>query len=235
MIVKELIQRVQSLYSKGVHSDDTRLTSRHIYNKLLTVRSRLISLQAKKKQKLNQWSFQTIDCIELVSDYDYDCPCIEIGCKILRSKYPLPKPLTDLNSHLIQSVSSIDGNITFTETQFNNKKWKKGSRYAKDSPEYYIKNGYIYIIGIRKVKVISITGLFEDPFEVSKYPSYCGNKEEEQCLSPLDMDFPIDAELIEPLIEISVQELVGVFKQMQQDKDNNSRDDSVSLPKDEQV
>ena len=42
MTVGDLIQRVQSLYSKGVESDDSRLTRRHIYNKLLSVRSTLI-------------------------------------------------------------------------------------------------------------------------------------------------------------------------------------------------
>ena len=41
MLVKELVQRIQSLYSKGVQSDDTRLSSPHIYNKLITVRSKL--------------------------------------------------------------------------------------------------------------------------------------------------------------------------------------------------
>ena len=49
MKIGEIIQRIQSLYSKGVESDDTRLMSRHIYNKLLTVRARLISQDAKKK------------------------------------------------------------------------------------------------------------------------------------------------------------------------------------------
>ena len=50
MKTEELIQRVQSLYSKGVQSDDSRLTSRHIYNKLTTVRAKLVTEEAKKNQ-----------------------------------------------------------------------------------------------------------------------------------------------------------------------------------------
>ena len=54
MEVGKIVQRIQSLYSKGVESDDTRLMSRHIYNKLLTVRARLISQDAKRnKEYLN--------------------------------------------------------------------------------------------------------------------------------------------------------------------------------------
>ena len=39
MIIGDIIQRIQSLYSKGVQSDDTRLKSRHIYNVLITNRN----------------------------------------------------------------------------------------------------------------------------------------------------------------------------------------------------
>ena len=75
MKIGEIVQRVQSLYSKGVHSDDSRLSARHIYNKLLTVRARLISQEAKKKQKISQWNYQTISCIELIKVPAHECPC----------------------------------------------------------------------------------------------------------------------------------------------------------------
>jgi len=92
MLIKEIIQRIQSLYSKGVQSDDTRLTDRHIYNKMVTVRSKLVSQEAKKKQKINQWSYQTLSCVELIKAQPNECPCIAPpGCEILRSKYPIPK------------------------------------------------------------------------------------------------------------------------------------------------
>ena len=54
MKIGEIVTRVQSLYSKGVASDDSRLSNRLIYNKMLTVRSRLIVEQAKKKQRISR-------------------------------------------------------------------------------------------------------------------------------------------------------------------------------------
>ena len=42
MILRDIIQRVLSLYNKGLQSDDNRLKPRHIYNKLITVRSLLL-------------------------------------------------------------------------------------------------------------------------------------------------------------------------------------------------
>ena len=49
----EIIQRIQSMYSKGVESDDSRLRPRHIYNKLLTTTAKLYQQQKNKKQKIN--------------------------------------------------------------------------------------------------------------------------------------------------------------------------------------
>ena len=131
MKVEELIQRVLSAYNKGVQSDDNRLTPRHIYSTILSVRSKLLSEESEKKQKVNQWNYQTLPCVELIKTYPNECPCIPpIGCMILKSKYKLPRPLTNYDSHLIQSVSSLDGSIMFSETSWNEKKYKKGNKYT---------------------------------------------------------------------------------------------------------
>ena len=50
----EIIQRVQSMYSKGVESDDSRLRARHIYNKLLTTTAKLYQQQKNKKQRIKR-------------------------------------------------------------------------------------------------------------------------------------------------------------------------------------
>ena len=120
MIVKELIQRVQALYSKGVKSDDSRLSSRHIYNKLLSVRARLISQEAKKKQRISQWNYQTIPCIKMIEVPAHDCPCLPpIGCKILRSEHKIPSPLSGLSGDLIDWVRTIDKHIKIDMISIN--------------------------------------------------------------------------------------------------------------------
>ena len=74
MKIGEIVTRIQSLYSKGVASDDSRLSNRLIYNKMLTVRSRLVVEQAKKKQRISRWNYQTISCIELIEVSTADLP-----------------------------------------------------------------------------------------------------------------------------------------------------------------
>ena len=118
MKIKELIQRIQSTYSKGVQSDDSRLTNRHIYNKLLTTRALLLSREVNKKRKLSAWNYSTLPCVEIVEiTSNEECPCIpDVGCSVYRSKHKLPKPIVSLSSHMIKGVYSTDAqrSIKFT-------------------------------------------------------------------------------------------------------------------------
>jgi len=227
MLIGEIIQRVQSLYSKGVQSDDSRLSSRHIYNKLVTVRTKLLSQKAAKKQKISQWSYQTIPCAELVPTLPYESTYLPaIGCQILKTKYPLPKTLTDLNSHIIQSVTSVDGEVIYSEIGWSERKYKKANKYTSRKPDFVIRDNYLFVTHKNGPKVITITGLFEDPIEAENYPSYCPTTSEENpdCINILDKRFPMEDELIDTLIEISVNELVVLFSKGTEDLTNNAED-----------
>lgn len=232
MILREFIQRIQSLYSKGVQSDDTALSSRHIYNKLLTVWGKLLVQEANKKKKLSQWNFQTLNCVELIKAPAHECPCLPpAGCEILRTKYRIPKPLTDINKHLIQSVTTIDGGVIFSEMGWEEKKYRKGSKYTSHKPDYFLRDGYIYVTHEIGLKVISVTGIFENPLKAYSYPTLCGDCETCQCDSPLDMEFPAEPGMCDTIIEMASLELIDKFMQMQQDLTNNTLDNTAETSK----
>lgn len=232
MTTGEVIQRIQSLYSKGVASDETRLMSRHIYNKLLTVRSRLISQEAKKKQEISQWNYQLLPCVELEVVPEHLCPCIPpTSCSILRSKYKLPKPLSGLSGTLINSVSTIGmiNRVKLDEIKINAVKFLKGNKYTSRKINYFIQDGYIYVIATNSLKVISVVGLFEDPIEVSNFKNLCSQEDCKDCGKCKDYSeeiFPIDSDMIDTMIELSLTELLQIFSQGSEDKTNNSSDNT---------
>lgn len=231
MLLGELIQRVQSLYSKGVQSQSTRLRNRHIYSKLLTVRSKLISQEYKKKQRISSFNFQTLPCVELVKVPAHDCPCVPpAGCTVVRSKHKLPRPLSGLNGHIITSVSSIDRKIKIDEVNINELKYLKGNKYTTKRANYFIHNDYLYLTIPTKIQVVSVTGLFEDPIEVKYYPSYC-SRPNKDCIDYLNTDFPIDMDMVDTLIEMSLNELISTFSQGIEDTTTNSRDSHIQQSK----
>lgn len=228
MKIGEIIQRVQSAYSKGVQSDDSRLMNRHIYNKLLTVRARLISQDARKKQRISQWNYQVIPCVELIKVPDHECPCIPLaGCEILRSRYKLPKPISGLSGTLIQSVTSIDRSKKISEISINAISAQKGNKYAFKTIDYFIENEYLYISTPKSaIGVVRVVGLFEDPIETKKFKSFCGEcKECEDCVDYQEEEFPIDNDSIDAMVELALNELVILFGQSVQDNRNNTNDD----------
>lgn len=233
MKIGEAISRVQSLYSRGVKSDDSRLYSAHIYSKLISIRSLLLNQKYSKKQRISYSSYQLLACIEMVKVKPGDCPCIpSLGCKVLRTPFPLPLPINSLDGEIIQSVSSIEGSIEFSKSSWEEQKYKKGRKYTSNKPEYFIRDNYLYIsVKGSSPEVISITGLFRDPLEVLDYPGLCSDCEDCNCDSFFEQEFPIDSDLEDALIQMSSEELVNMFLNIPADNNNNSSDDLASNSK----
>lgn len=229
MILREFIQRVQSLYGKGLQSVSSRLTPRHIYSAMLTGRSVLIRQQVNKGQAISEWNYQNLPCVELITAPIHECPCVPVqGCKILRSKFKLPKPITGLEKSLIKSITSLDGLIKFDEESYENVKYSIGNKYTANKPSYYIHNGYLYITVLTILKVVPVRGLFEDYLEAAAFANLCGNCENCECNDILDTEIPIDGHLIRPLLQLTYDELIVMFKQMTEDRNNNTKDDTAS-------
>lgn len=227
MVLGEVIQRVQSLYSKGVQSRSTRLTPRHIYSALLSSRSIILQQQASKKQKPTQWSYQVLPCVELTSVPLHECPCVPpSGCDVLRTKYQLPTPVNGLDKYLIQSVTSLDGSIKFDPTRFDTSKYSTGAKFTSKNSKFYIKNQYGFITIKKLLSGLTIIGLFDDIIEAKQFPSVCGDCAECECEDIMDMEFPIDGNLIRPLLQLAYEELISMMKQIKEDKTNNASDDT---------
>lgn len=221
MQLGELIQRVQSLYSSGIHSDDSRLTSRHIYNKLVSVRSAIIAPSIRSITENTSGAEQYIDCVELIEAKDSDCyDCNETDdCDILMSKHPMP---VTFNKGQFKHVSSLDGNIVYSYTNHVQKRFKRFRKHTSNRPTYYIRNNFLFTDYMLGPRVIGVEGVFESPIDAYMYPSAC---DENRCLDVYEMEFPIAATKLETLVERAAVELVQEFSLGKEDVKNNSSDE----------
>lgn len=226
MFIKEVIERIQSLYSKGVSSDESRLSDRHVYNKVLSVRMQLLSQQLKKKQRISDWNYTILPCVELIKVPNHECPCLgNLGCDVYRTKFPIPRVLTDSNRHYIEFVMSVENGMRIEEVTRQGVLYLKGNKYTGTKPKFLFENGYLYFPMPKSPGIVKIKLLAEDPLEARKFPSLCADCVEcEDCTPYPDYPFDIDGDLIEPLIDICVQEIIGIFERRTEDTKNNSRD-----------
>jgi hypothetical protein len=222
MKIREAIDRVQSLYSKGAASDDTRLSSRHIYSKLKSARSFLLNRELNKNKKLSERNIEYLECIPLIKALPYECPCIPaLGCTILKTECKIPKFVSNKRGDYIISVNSIDGEYHFSPTTFEDKKYKAFNKYTKNAIDYFTKNDYLYVTSKELIPAITVAGIFDDTTDFN-CNSCC--EESTKCEDIRDKEFKVDSYLTEPIIELAFQELINQFSRIPEDLENDSKD-----------
>ena len=230
MLVREIIQRIQSANSRGVNSDDSRLTNRHIYNKINTVRAFLMGRLIRNRKAISSWNYYTLPCVEVIEvPTNEECPCIPpSGCTVFRTKHPIPKPFMDNMTHKIKNVTDLERNTNIDYIAVSQIKYLNGGKYTQSNVRYFLENGYMYFTHPMKLKSVRVSLIPEDILKAQVFPSYCEKETEESCFSILDTEYPIDSDLLELLIQMTYEELVTAFSQARQDLDNNSVDTAVN-------
>ena len=232
MLIRDLISRIKALYNKGAASDDSRLSNRHVYSKIRSTRSILIKREQDKKVKTNPWNIQVLNCIQLEVVDPSSCDCvISSGCKLLRSKCKLPKPIQSKLGTGVENVSTIDGSNVFSPTTWAKKRYKSGNKYTSDVSDYFIRDEYLYVTHNTLLTTIAVGGIFEDPYAVEEFNANgdcaCATYKDQPCVNPMDSQLALDEFLVEPLMQLCVQELIQVFAMMPEDKENDASSPNV--------
>lgn len=234
MINKEAIQRVLSVYTKGVHTRDTRLTKRHVYNKLLTVRNMLLEQKANKRQAISNEAYQVLPCVKMSLAPVSDCSCVPAflleNCKLYKSESKIPHILKSIHGILLRNITTIDGQVSLDYYNYANLRYLKGRKFGQEKPFVFIFNDYLYQIK-SEYELLQIEAVFIYPLEADKFKE-CDCDEFTDCESYQDKIFPIPSTLEEILIDISKNELIGLFQHGKVDIPN-SMDNSVTKQQEE--
>jgi len=223
MTIRESIQRVLSLYSKGVGSAASRLSRRHAWNKLITVRERVLTQQINKNQKISQWCYQRVPCVEMIDVPVIECPCVPpLGMYILRSKHKLPAVMASMDKQLFQGVMSLDGSVKYDESEWSSKKYKKGAKYTAAKVDYFVHGEYLWLTATKKPQKLTLSVLGADPIKWYQFGYCCDGQE---CLDFLSLEFPVEGGMFESIIELAAAELIDSFSKRKEDTAANSRDD----------
>lgn len=214
MLIGELISRTkEECYDKGVPSDDTRLRPRLVFNKLLTIRNVLLPQKADKNQLLAVSNYDTIiEDLVIVNS-----PIAGITSKLYRTKNKIPNILYKMSYPLIQTVQNLDINnpLYFTATTYDKARYVVAAKFTGNNKKYFLHDNYMYFIGVDcDLKSVSITAIFDTVLFDNK-----------QCKSYLEYEFPLQAELIESMIQLAQEGLIKVFYPTLYDNLNNAKDD----------
>lgn len=226
--IREYIYRVREKYEAGISTSYSSLSSRLIYETLIDKRASLLSQKANKNQPINGWCYQSIKGVELEKVRTHEIVAVPaFGEFILKSKYKIPEIVSYKNGLLLQSVSNILGTASFTQVNWSNYSYlSKGRKFSKNSPAFFIKDDFLFLVAKTPIELVTIHGVFKNPLEVQLFKTK--DCKIIICTPYQDYDFPMDGEKDEALIEMTVSVLAEIMKQLPQDNIINFKDDSTS-------
>jgi hypothetical protein len=214
----EHVYALKNIFSRGVSSDDFRLSNRLIAHFLQVARARLIEQKIDKYHFISEQSYQDW-CVELeVSSFHSCCDVPALECQVLRSTIAVPKFLNSRwGNHL--KVTDLVGNV-IPEINLTQRKY---SKYAivPQKTGWFMHNNHVYIINNSVIQKIILNALFNDPEQV--YDFNCSNNGEGTCADFMDTEFPVDSDLIDSLYKTALDLLAYSYK-FNLDTENNAKD-----------
>lgn len=223
MTIREIIERVEATLVRGLPSQVRGgfISHRWIYSVLKSMRSRILIQKAHKRQSISSWNKQTLNCIPLEAvPYD-ECFCYSSGnCLIKRTVIKIPDILIGLSDYLIESISNNGNKIDIVNK--NSVKYQTYSRFTSNKTVAFIDNGYIWLKNASYIDYITITAVFDDPISVIDTNNLfsCSEQIVDCCSDVKDNEFPIDNDLADTCIMMTIQEISMAFLK-QQDNDSN--------------
>lgn len=201
-------------------SDDSELSLDQVYFKIATVRAFLIRQDQSKGRSLSDNVLQTVGCLDISKVNASECCGITAPCEIYRSNIQIPRPIEIYQKDLITRVAGVDitgpswNPISLAQVQ-----WAGISKWTKGTVKWFVKDRYIYVLNNPGVQKISVTGVFEDPMDLSRIPN-CSSS---SCYNA-DNEYPISAHMIPQLKELVLEDLMKM-RQLGEDKegDNDSK------------
>ena len=201
MTLREHVYAVKNLLASGPPPDDFRYSNALIAHYLEITRGLLIERKADKYIPLSPQSFQSW-CVDLIkASYHNCCETPASTCQLLRSTNKIPKFLTTRFGDL-SKITDLNGNPLSKTTPTMQRLSEFSITNRDPKPGYFIHDNYLYIVANTSLAKVLMNNVFLTPSEVENYNCPASDT---TCPDPLDVDFPIDADLIAPMYEMSIK------------------------------
>jgi hypothetical protein len=211
----------------NINNSDSRFDTLYYTDLMNENRSLAMRNEYNKNREIDPNVQQTIPCEDLELVDPHNCPCsdIPIGCKILRTKNPIPNTI---ELHHKKTITSV-GPVIITAKRFSLIDYSRvpyigEGRTTAKTVYAFLYDNYIYVISkdpdVVLMKKIAIRGVFEDPTALRTFTNCAtGNL----CWTP-DSTYPINEWMWVYIKEQILQKLMPKL-QIPVDDNNNANDD----------
>lgn len=221
--INEHVSAIRGLIKQ--YTNETKFTHDALYFHLTQAAAIVNKRKAEKYEKLSEWNTPTF-CIGTEVTDKHPCECLEnVGCKMIRTKHKIPRPLMSKKRDLL-TVMTLD-HKTIPMIKPDMVKAYQLDIIKKDELFYFMQNEYIYIVnGTPKSgvpKALLIKGYWEDISDWSgiKLCDENGNETDDVCFDMDAHEFPMDQDLTYMAYDLVLQKL-NIPIQLRSDDTTNS-------------
>lgn len=226
LTLNHIISDIRNIASSGSNPIEFRIEDEQIAFWVNQTRAMLISQAIQKLQDISDTWVQVISCLEMEQVDDVDCCRVSSTCKIYRSIQQLPESIETFGDNFIIRVTLPSGEIISKSNVFKSN-YSKYNKYTSNKPEWFIKNGYLYIIHADILQYVTVYLIAEDPSELSSFTS-CDDL---PCFTN-DTDYPCSLKMASMITDIVLKTKVYPFLQLPTDNKNDASNSPESpLPK----
>lgn len=225
MIVASHISAIRTMIKE--FTDDTLYTDEFLANTLVSARNAIYNEELiKKGRNMSRFSYLSF-CTPLVLDTFQDCKCVpsNLGCKVVKTKFEMPKVLIDKVGSMMLYVYTINGDrIDFKK--FQDRRLLSSHPIVNRMMSYDVIDRHIVIFGNNNLSVIIVEAVWENPFQLYDI-SNCdasGNVLESPCWDPTTSEFPQES-ILDMLIYSTVLKMLGLKTEedMSENGQNNTK------------
>ena len=214
--------------NSGYQTDDSGWTDYAIIEHILTERSAEFYRIKDSKKDIASENYQTLPFVELQEVDAVDLGIQTNGCYVMKSINPLPRTIA------IESLTTIDGGQSISKVKWSEFRFKQSSRNRKtrESRFFAIKDEgdgeYLYVYNENFLKAVTLTALFEDPYQALIFPTNKGIDKYALC-NPWKTDIKIDRQVYDRVLKLSWSVLPQLKANAPVDTINDSSDNSKTI------
>lgn len=213
--------------STGYVVDELPWSDWFIIKTLQETRASVIKEALLRGEILSEQNVQTLPCIELTEVDRNECPCAPAsGCYWLRTDDVIPREIKLIS---VTGIVANGDNPRFTYMKWDRFQYIPKARLESTQKGFYYtlrttsdKDTRIYLYGSRFLQSIAISGIFEDPMATAAFPK-CGEKDIKAFCNPMDVNFYTDINLIERVIQLTIQKILPPRSTTQTDPRNDDQ------------
>jgi len=228
--VNELTYDVREAIKEFI--DDTELDDRYIIYLYNIKRAKYLRQDLNNYLRTNDNSILQTLCLEVEKVSEDECGFIT-DCKyIMRTKQPIPTPLELHTKVAITKVKPTNKtSIPFNFITKDKVPYISGSMFSSSIYAFLDNDNYIYLVSNNNsyflLECISVTGVFEDPLELSNYSNCCGCTSTDSTCFDIDAtEYPLQPHYVDLIRKEIVNDLIFT-KNIPEDRENNSTDEEI--------